>query len=260
MRRSVLFVSAVLLFWIGFSGIFSLSFSQDWIRDDLHKAEEGFKSGDFPEAISRYEGIIQKGWTNGEIYYNLGNCYYKLGEYGKAILNYERAKLYLGNDADLETNLTLANLRIYDRITPLPRIFIIRVIEFIGGLLPVRRWALLFLVSEWLLLLCLILLNTVHRPQWRRLFIISFVVLVGAFVLSGGFFLQQKVQKENSAHAIVLQEKVTAKSAPESGSTELFTLHEGVKIRLLRTVVGWSEIRLADGKRGWLPGSAFEII
>ncbi len=256
-------VSPIPLILSIFFGIFALSCGSDaqqLLEEDLKTAVDHYRNDDYNAAISVYEGIIQQGWTNGEIYYNLGNCYYKLGQYGRAILNYERARPLIGNDPDLQVNLKLANFRIYDRIIPLPRIFIIRLVEGIGALLSVRQWALFFLVSEWVLLVCLILLNVVHKPHWRRLFIGCFVVILVFFIFTGGFFAQQKIQKDRSVHAIVLAEKVLVRSAPESGSTELFTLHAGVKIRLLRQVSGWSEIRLADGKRGWIQQTAFEII
>lgn len=251
---------AIFLLFSGFLILPGVSAAQQLSELDPKAAEELYRQGDYPAAISIYQQIIGQGLTNGEIYYNLGNCYYKLGQYGRAILNYQRAHPFLGNDPDLQVNLKLANLRIYDRIEPLPRFFIIRILEGAAGFLSTRRWAFLFLLAEWVLLACLIALHLIRKPRWRRLFVGSFVSVGLVFILSGGFFLQQMIQEGRLVQGIVLAEKVEVRSAPESGSTELFALHEGVKVRVLRQVSGWAEIRLADGKQGWMPQSAFEII
>lgn len=223
-------------------------------------AGEYYRAGDYDSAIAVYEGFINLGWSSGTVYYNLGNCYYKRGQYGKAILNYERARRLLGSDSDLLVNLRLANLRIADRIEPLPRFFVLRILEGIGATVPVQRWAILFLIAEWVLVIVLVSLYVVRKLQWRRVLVPAFIVTMVALIVSGGFFLQQKIYRDNLNEAVVLAESVTVHSAPESDSTKLFTLHEGVKMRILRRVSSWSEIQLADGKRGWLPDMSFEII
>lgn len=223
-------------------------------------AEENYRTGDYEAAIAAYEGFINSDWSSGTIFYNLGNCYYKTGEYGKAILNYERARQLLGSDSDLLVNLRLANLHISDRIEPLPRFFILRILEGIGAALPVQRWAVLFLTAEWVLAVVLVSLYSVHKLRWRRVLVPAFVAALVVLIVSGGYFVQQKIYRDNLTEAVVLAEDVTVHSAPESDSTKLFTLHEGVKMRILRSVSGWSEIHLTDGKRGWMPDSAFEII
>jgi tetratricopeptide (TPR) repeat protein len=224
------------------------------------QAEELYRNGDYEKAAEVYKKILQEGWHNGELYYNLGNCYYKSGNYGKAILNYERARRFLGNDADLEKNLKLANLHITDRIEPLPRIILIRAFETIAGLFSVRQWAVVFIAFEWLLFITILGLNTVRRFNLRRMLAKGFVLFSVLTVISGGFFLEQKIEKDHRVEGIVLTDRVEVRSAPESGATELFTLHEGAKVRILRTVADWAEIRLADGKDGWMPLSAFEVI
>jgi len=223
-------------------------------------AEELYRSGDYTAAISMYEQVIEQGWTSGEIYYNLGNCYYKKVQYGQAILQYERAKRLMGNNPDLVDNLKLANLHIYDRIEPLPRLFIIKAFFTTAELLTVRSWARLFIVTEWLLLLTLIGLYTISKPNFRVILGWSFIILLTLSICSGSFFLQQKISKDNLIEGIVLVENVEVRSAPESGSTEIFTLHEGVKITILREVSGWAEVQLLDGKQGWIPLEVFETI
>lgn len=227
---------------------------------DISSAETLYRNGDYQGAIRAYEGILDQGLTNGAIHYNLGNCYYKLGQYGRAILNYERARHYLGNDPDLRVNLKLANLRIADRIEPLPRLFVFKVINGIAGLFSIRRWASLMLAAEWTFLIFIVSLLLFRKPRWRRWLAGGLLTAAALFVISGAFFLQQEVQQASTIQGIVLAGKVDVRSAPEAGSTELFSIHEGVKINVMRTISGWAEIQLADGKQGWMPTSAFEEI
>ncbi len=151
-------------------------------------AENLYRSGDYTAAISIYEQIIESGWMNGKIYYNLGNCYYKMGQYGRSILYYERAKRLLGRNDDLLINLKLANLRIYDRIEPLPRFFVIRIFNSVADSLTVRSWARLFIISEWLLLLAFSGLYFLRNPRLRRPLVWCFIIFLSIGIASGGLF------------------------------------------------------------------------
>ena len=74
----------------------------------LFKANEAYLAGNYPEAAELYQAIDMSGHLNGNIFYNLGNCYMRLGETGKAILNYKKARLLLPRDGDLKANLQYA--------------------------------------------------------------------------------------------------------------------------------------------------------
>jgi tetratricopeptide (TPR) repeat protein len=258
MKQTILIVLSILIALSMF-----LVFKQNplWAQStDLAAAENLYRDGNYQGAADAYENLLRQGWTNGELFYNLGNSYYKMGSYGKAILNYERARRYLGGDPDVETNLKVANLRLFDRIVPLPRIFVIKIIEWIGRWFSLKQWGLWMILSEWLLLGLLIALHRVQDSNWRKLLVNGFLTISCAFLFTGGFFLLQKHFTDSSKAGIVLTDKIDVRSAPEAGGTEVFTLHEGAKVQVLREVSGWAEIRLADGKQGWLPNSAFEEI
>ncbi len=240
--------------------ITAISSSQVNSDSDPQAAEDLYRKGDYGAAIANYEQTIAQGLTSGEIYYNMGNCYYKTGKYGQAILYYERSKRFLGNNPDLVHNLKLTNMRIFDRIEPLPRIFLTKTFIGIAESMLIKTWAAIFMISEWLLLVSLIGLNVIRKPMTRQFLVWGFTVTLVITIISGGFFLHQKASQGNLTEAVVLSESVEVHSAPEIGSVELFTLHEGVKMRILREVSGWVEILLQDGKRGWMPKTAFETI
>jgi len=83
-----------------------------------------YQQGSLDEARKAYELLLGQGYVSGELYYNLGNVYYRTGNIARGILFYERAARLIPQDEDLQHNLTLANLRITDRIEPTPRLFI----------------------------------------------------------------------------------------------------------------------------------------
>jgi tetratricopeptide (TPR) repeat protein len=226
---------------------------------ELTAAEQAYRSGDYTKAAELYQSVLSRGLTSGEIYYNLGNCYYKVGQYGRAILNYKRAERLLGQDPDLEINLRLANLNVPDRIEPLPRFFLLRLIEKAGESLSARGWASLLIIGEWALLACLGGLVYLRSPGRRRLLTGVFTLSLLLLVVSGGFHLLERAH-QNRDQGVVIADKTEVHSAPEESSTELFALHGGTTFIILRQVPGWAEVHLADGKQGWMPKSVFEVI
>jgi len=227
---------------------------------DLSVAESLYRQGNYEPAANIYQSILRQGLAGGELYYNLGNCYYKMGQYGLAILNYERAERYLGNDPDLVKNQKLAELKAPDKIQPLPRWFVIQILDGIRRTISLGGWARWFILFEWSLAACLVILillpGLAIRPWLTRLFWGCAVL----FIVSGSFFFASHYTQSRNQAGIILASSVEIHSAPDKNSTELFTLHEGAKIRVLRRLPGWAEILLTDGKQGWTRQEAFEII
>ena len=227
---------------------------------DLSEAESQYRQGNYEPAANIYQSLLRQGLAGGELYYNLGNCYYKMGQYGLAILNYERAERDLGKDPDLVKNQKLAQLKAPDKIQPLPRWFVIQILEGIRGAISLGGWARWFILFEWFLAGCLVALvafpDLAIRPWLTRLFWGCAVL----FIVTGSFFFASYYTQSRNVEGIILASSVEIRSAPDKNSTELFTLHEGAKIRVLRRLPGWAEILLADGKQGWTRQEAFEMI
>ena len=227
---------------------------------DLSAAESQYRQGNYEQAANIYQSLLRQGLAGGELYYNLGNCYYKMGQYGLAILNYERAERFLGNDPDLAKNQKLAELKAPDKIQPLPRWFVIQILEGLRGAISLGAWARWFIIFEWILAGCLIALvafpGLAIRPWLTRLFWACALL----FVVTGSFFFASYYAQSRNQDGIILAGSAEVRSAPDENSTELFTLHEGAKIRVLRRLPGWAEIHLTDGKQGWTRQEAFELI
>jgi tetratricopeptide (TPR) repeat protein len=247
MRKNVLFIIFFLI---------SISVSAQSVSEIFLQANKLYESENYTGAIDLYEKIIASGYESGELYYNLGNAYFKSKKIGNAILNYERAKRLIPNDDDVKTNLQIANLNIVDKITPLPQLF------FTSYLLAFRDFfginTLSWLCLSLYILVIIMGIFYIWTRNQRALFLGSGVsILLLVFVIFLGWAIYDR---ENNIEAVLLIPKFEVRGAPDENSTELFILHEGVKVKILREIDDWVEIKLADGKIGWMKKGILGII
>ncbi len=226
----------------------------------FEKANEKYQQSNYQEAIQLYDSIIRAGYISPELYFNLGNAYYKAGALPAAILNYERALRLRPGDKDTEFNLKLANSQTIDRIEPVPEVFYKKWInhwlmettaEKRLRMVIILLWITTALAAGWLFI----------RLSWLKS--LSFYLAIVALAGSIFFFLVASWQKKqiNSQHyGIIFQPNVYVKASPDEKSANLFMLHGGTKVRLIDEISGWNRIQLPNGMEGWLPVSAVEKI
>ncbi len=215
---------------------------------------------DYASAAQQYEKILHSGYENGELYFNLGNAYYRLGNIAKAIVNYERAEQLLPNDDDVRFNLQLANLQVVDKIDAVPKFFLYRWFDWLLTVLPLSTlgWTTYILFLLTLILLSLFLFSPALRT--KRLSLAGALAAGTLLVLSLVLFTTQSYRESNTHFAIVMSDVANIKSAPDTKGSDLFVLHKGVKVQVLDEVDNWKKIRLADGKVGWIPENECEVI
>lgn len=236
------------------------SSTADEVASLFAQGNQLYTSGDYRGAIRAYEAIIDKGYESWEVYYNLGNAYYKSGQLGRAILNFERALRLNPRNEDIRYNLELANLKVVDRIHSIPELFFVRWLKGLAQLLSAATLGWLSLGMYFLAILLWISRLFVAKVGWRSLSTLMLVPVVTAMLFFGGLAAYRVYLDRAINYAIVLAEKVDARSAPEPESTEVFAIHEGVKVRIEDRASDWAKIRLADGKVGWVPGTSIEKI
>ena len=254
-------------FWFGLATVGALFLPGGAVARDVDQESlfaEGnrlYQEGDFAGAAASYGAVIEGGFESAEVYYNLGNAHFRLGETARAVLNYRRAaRLDPGND-DIRANLALVNQRLQDRIEPLPRFWLLSVFDWWMGLIP--GGVLRALVAGcYLLLGASVVLIVLRRPAgWRgplRRFAYGAAV---ATVVLGATLLVRETGLGRAEEAVVMAGEARVLSAPsEDGGLTVFTLHEGTTVRIDRRAGGWAEIVLADGKVGWLPLEVLEVI
>jgi len=226
----------------------------------LDSANSAYSKKEFSKAVTLYEKILAQGTEAPELYFNLGNAWFKNNNMPKAILNYERARRLKPDDEATLVNLKMANSRIVDKMEEGPQHFITGWrIRFLN-LFSEKIWSLgsivLFLSG-----LCLLLVYFVSRRVWlRQLSFVCFLIFLGLSGFTGLTAWNKNALSQTHQEAIVMAPNVSAKGSPDDKGTDLFILHEGTKVFLLQNNAGWSEIKLPNGNTGWLPQSAFEVI
>ncbi len=213
----------------------------------FESANQDYQQGNYEQAIETYLRILEKGVESSEVQFNLGNAYYKINQYGKAILHYEKAKKTLANDEALEKNLKLVQLRIIDKIEPIPQLFLkewwIEVLNLMS--LEWYAWVTLalFVVLTSLIVINILSVRRINKLIWIFLSIFIFVLVL---------FINKAYISETTRFGIILVDKISIVSEPSISGNEMFILHEGTKVQVLRNSADWLEIKIADGKTGWL--------
>lgn len=206
---------------------------------------------DYASAIQIYEALLKDGEA-AEVYYNLGNSYYKAGDVAKAILNYERALLIQPGNADIRANLEIARAKTIDKVVPVAEIFFVSWTKSLINCLSVDAWAKVGIVSFFLLLASLYFFFFSRQIVWKKTGFIAGIVFLILVIFANVFAFQQKGELLNRNNAIVLTPSVTVRSTPSETGTSLFILHEGRKVEIKdNSMREWKEIRLEDGKVGW---------
>jgi len=230
--------------------------------DSLWKAGvEAYTAGDYASALKDWEEVRSAGLMSRELYYNLGNAYFKTGELAPAILWYERALRLDPSDADVRYNLEFARSQTQDRIDEVPEIFFEAWRHKMCYLLPSNTWAalsLVFLALTVALALLFLLGSTKGR---RRLGFYAGIVTLLLALLGWDFAQWQRTEARRQDMAIVMRPVSSVKSSPSADTAkDLFILHEGTRVKLLDTVSGYTNIELADGRQGWIPTKDIEVI
>jgi tetratricopeptide (TPR) repeat protein len=226
----------------------------------IEKGNKDYAAGLYHNAIEDYLKVVGNGYESPELYYNLGNAYFKANDLPSAILYYEKAKKLKPNDADINFNLHIANSRIVDKIDPVPQLFYIRWWKSLYHFFDVNGWA-WFNVATFILLLALIITVIISRKALlRRVTAWLAVVVLVIFFFSLGFSLQTYHSFKKASEAIVFNPSVTVKSSPSENSIDLFVVHEGTKVKITDTVGDWYEIRIANGSVGWMKAASVKKI
>ena len=244
-------VIAVLLF-VGTAG------SAGTVAQVYNEANALYRQGEFREAASRYEEVVSQGVRNGNVFFNLGNAWFKAGEIGQAILAYERALKLMPGDEDVLLNLQFVNARKEDKSPEDDDNLLTRVLSSAYRVLSADVLAVLSSISLFLMSAAAVLwlYSTSRRSLW-----IGLLVLAGAGLCGSGSLLTYRAYSETSAsEAIVLADEVQGRSGPGNDYLLVFTIHEGTKVAVERLESRWYLVRLPNGIGGWVPGETVERI
>ncbi len=226
----------------------------------LDSANIAYSKAEYNKAARLYDSIIKSGLEAPEIYFNMGNAYYKSNNIALAILNYERAlKLNPGNE-DFNFNLKLANQRIEDKIDAAPQLFLTQWKNSIVDLMTEKFWSklcILLVIAS--LLLFALFITTQHRGLKQSGFFGGSILIILSvtifFVARHKYYLTI-----NGTEAIITSPSITVTGSPNEKGTKLFILHEGTKVNITQQDSSWVEIKIANGNTGWIKSYQLERI
>jgi tetratricopeptide (TPR) repeat protein len=227
---------------------------------EFAKANTLYQSKSYDSAAIAYKQLIDQKFISAEVYYNLGNCFYKTGNTAKAILNFERALTFKPGDEDVNYNIKVAQLKTVDKIETVPEIFYLRWLHRFSIYISTDQWSYLMLIFAWCICLSLMVyLLSLYSWVKRMAFMFSMIFLF--LTLCSWYITQQSyMSRQIEKSAIVMSVSVYVKSSPGESNTDLFLLHEGIKVQLLDTYEDWLKIRIANGNVGWLKRGDVEEI
>lgn len=244
--KSGLIMSVLLLFSI-------ITQAQTTFEEKFELANTLYTQAQYDSAVLIYESILESDLESAALYYNLGNTYFKLRNYPKSILYFEKALKLAPNDNDILENLQIANSRIVDKIEPMPELFFKVWWRNFCNIFHPDTWAILSILALVILLVLVFwfLVSRNHAVRKTTFFfgILFIFVLIGTLAIAA----QGRASLKQENQAIIFSPTITVKSAPGISSVDLFILHEGAKVTILDNVSGWNRIRIANGSVGWLP-------
>ncbi|MEM9847689.1 MAG: tetratricopeptide repeat protein [Bacteroidota bacterium] len=226
----------------------------------FYTANQSYEIGEYAVAIEQYESLLASDYQSAALYYNLGNAYYRSGDLGEAVLNYERAARLDASDEDIQHNLALASSEVGLQLDQLPPFFLTTWKQNLEDALSTNAWSIIFLCLLWLTLAALVLWQVgKQRTQRKWGFLAAFALLlftVTSFSIAAG----SHRTAQHSGAAIILEEVPLRKGA-NAASPEMIQLLAGIKVKLLKTQIqDWQKVRLSNGQEGWLPVEVIEEI
>lgn len=225
------------------------------------EADTLYVNEEYSKAAAMYEKILAEQGKSADIYYNLGNCYYKKDNISRAILNYERAHILDPGDDDIIANLAFVRGKTADKVTPPSELFFVTWWHDIVNTMFIDTWLILALSAFILMLVGILVYAFMGSELIRRIGINGAFVALVVCVVALCCAVSQYNQIRNHRFAIITVPALTVKSTPSDGSTDLFVIHDGSKVEILdNSMTDWYEVKLEEGKQGWVDKSSLEVI
>jgi hypothetical protein len=234
--------------------------SPDEAENKFLKGNASFQQGNYEDAIQVYQRLMGDGYVSGPLLYNLGNAYYRQGDIARAILNYERSLRWLPDDEDVVHNLNVARLMTVDRIEPVPSLIIERYWEILVDSISISSMIVLAYIGYLTILGSILIFTLVSGFSARRYSLLSGTGASIVVALIVVLVFARISRLSSQSYGIVISEVVEVKNSPDRAGPDAFLLHGGTKVEITDRVGEWIQIRLDDGKVGWMTEEGMETI
>jgi tetratricopeptide (TPR) repeat protein len=231
-----------------------------YAQTGFEKGNELYQKGKYDLAAKAYESVLKENKESVELYFNLGNCYYKLQQTAPAIYNYEKALVLDPSNTAVLNNIKFAQKQTIDEIKVVPKVGFAKLLRDFTGIYPFDSWAWITIGFSVTFLLFFMGYYFSQTVTVKRVFFVGmFIILLFLLMsISAAFF--EKSHFDNEKPAIVFAESTEVKSEPQKASTATFVLHEGTKVYVIESLENWKKIQLTDGTEGWIESSAIKEV
>jgi tetratricopeptide (TPR) repeat protein len=256
--KSLLFLLGCLLF----SGINSVKADpfQENAAAIFARGNSEYQKGDYVSAERHYREIVDSGVDSGAVYYNLGNACFKQKRLGEAVYYWEKARQKLPFDREIRENLELVGLMLVDRIENPEDSLPLRMLSRIAGFLTIRQESgfllILFIAANAFFSIYLLAKN----PRYASRALLACFGTGILFVIFAGSLSWKIYERDFRKNAVVIEQRVDVRSGPGPENIVIFTIHEGIKVRVHESNNGWYQISLPNGWNGWLPQDNVRIL
>lgn len=223
-------------------------------------ADNEYAKKNYTQAIADYQELLKDG-VSADIYYNLGNAYYRTDNITQALLAYERAHLLSPGDADIRFNLEMARSKTIDKITPQSEMFFVTWYKALVNLMSVDGWAYTACLSLLIAIIAMLFYLFHGNDKVRAGGFYASITFIVIFILTNIFAFEQRDLLINRTGAIITSPAVTVKNGPSANAGSAFVIHEGTRVDIIdKSLANWRSIRLADGREGWITTKQLEEI
>lgn len=219
---------------------------------DFAKANQEFAQGHFKDAISGYETLVRAGQWSANLFYDLGNAYFRTGDFGRAVLNYERALALERHHPEAAANLQIA--RDEARALELPQSWPEQHLQFAS----VNQFSIAAAIAFWLAIFVIVMLIFAHRRSATSIAVLILCLLLCAGSIYAVYSLEYG--SNGNSLAIVTGKDVQARLATADTANSILALPPGSEINILSTRGDWVYAALPNSLRGWIPAKDAEQV
>jgi tetratricopeptide (TPR) repeat protein len=234
--------------------------AQPYLQQLFDQGNSEYQKGNYGSAEQCYRQILNSGAESGPLYYNLGNVSFKQKRIGESIYYWEKALQIMPADRETQGNLELANLLRVDRIeipaTPLP----LKILDRMQGLLTIDQMSALVIILFIAVNVLFSFYWLAKHPRFASFALIGGFIIGFLFILSVSSLSWKMYASAHRKEGIVIERQADIRSGPGNENIAVFSIHEGIKVRVLGSSNGWHQISLPNGWNGWLPQSSLRIL
>lgn len=239
--------------------LMSLNLFSDNVEQLIDSAQNSFMQTQYASALEMYDSVCRMGYSSSDLYYNIGNCYYRLDDIPNSVYYYEKALMLDPSNSDAEFNLNIANRQLKQIVEPLPIPFYTRWGMAILNTMSSDAWTILNIIFLVLTLAGIALYLFMGRIALRKLGFSIAVISLIFFIFTAICAYKSSVVISENNYAIVFEQSMV-KSSPNADAVNSFEIYEGIKVQVVDSANAMYNIRLADGKEGWIDANDVKLL